>query len=156
MSGEGKDVQRTLYESRNAPRQHGYSPAQLMFGRRQNILLPQPPKAFSPIDLQHAAEDKDKAFVEQAAAYDKDKSELTQLLPGERVRIQCEKTGSWERKGEIVEMRPDRLSYLVDVDGKFYVRARHMLRPAKKGGVFVSQVQDQGGAQADAEVGVLP
>ena len=32
--------------------------------------------------------------MEQAAAYDKDKSELTQLLPGENVRIKCEKNGT--------------------------------------------------------------
>ena len=64
-------MQRALYEWRNPPRQHGYSPAQLMFGRSRNILLPQPPKAFSPIDLRQAAEEKDKAFVEQAAAYDR-------------------------------------------------------------------------------------
>ena len=134
--GEGKDVQRALYEWRNAPRQHGYSPAQLMFGRSQNILLPQPPKAFSPIQLRQAAEEKDKASMEQAAAYDKDKSELTQLLPGENVHIQCKKTVSWERIGVIVEIRPDKFSYLVDVDGKVFVRARHMLRPAEKGGVF--------------------
>ena len=55
----------TLYEWRNAPRQHGYSPGQLMFGRSQNTLLPQPPKAFSPIDLQQAARDKDKEKIKQ-------------------------------------------------------------------------------------------
>ena len=71
--GEGKDLHRTLYEWRNATRQPGYSPAQLMFGRSQNTPLPQPPKALSPIDLQQAARDKDKSFVDQAAAYDRDK-----------------------------------------------------------------------------------
>ena len=87
--GEGKDVQRALYEWRNAPRQHGFSPAQLMFGRSQNTILPQPPKAFSPIDLQQAAAAKDKAFVDQAAEYDRDKTELTQVLSGEKVHMQC-------------------------------------------------------------------
>ena len=51
-------------------------------------------------------------------------------------------------------MRPDKLSYLVDVNGKIFVRSQHMSRPAKKGGVFGVQVQ--GGAQTNAEVGVLP
>ena len=36
--GEGKDIQCALYEWR-------YAPAQLMFGRSQNMLLPQPAKA---------------------------------------------------------------------------------------------------------------
>ena len=74
--GEGKDLQRALYEWRNAPRQHGFSTAQLMFGRSQNTLFPQPAKAFAPIDLQEAAAAKDKAFGEQVAAYNRDKSEL--------------------------------------------------------------------------------
>lgn len=54
-------------------------------------------------------------------------------------------------------MRPDNLSYLVDVEGKILVRARNMLRPAEKVRVFeVPQVLVHGGAQAESEVGVLP
>ena len=44
--GEGKDMQRVLYEWRNLPKQHGYSPAQLMFGRSQQLLLPSRPVRF--------------------------------------------------------------------------------------------------------------
>ena len=84
-----------------------------------------------------------------------DWSTLSKLLLGEKVRMQCEKTGSWERIGEIVEMRPDQLSYLVEVEGKLYVRAGHILRPAEKGGVF-DQVQVQGGAQAVADLNQVP
>ena len=152
-------AQRALYEWRNAPHQHGFSPAQLMFGRSQNTLLPQPAKAFAPIDLQEAAAAEDKVFGEQAAAYNRDKTELKQLLPGSNVRVQCPKTGSWESVGIVIEMRPDKLSYLVETQGKMFVRARYMLRPAEKGGVIdtsQSQVQVQGGAQTDYQVGVLP
>ena len=131
--GEGKDVQRALYEWRNAPRQHGFSPAQLMFGRSQNTLLPQPAKVFAPIDLHEAAAAKDKAFGEQAAAYNRDKSEMKQLLPGSSVRVKCLKIGSWERVETVIEMRPDKLSYLVEIQGKMFVRARYMLRPAEEG-----------------------
>ena len=57
----------------------------------------------------------------------------------------------------MIKMRPDKLSYLIDVEGKILVRARHMLRSAEKGGIFdASQVQVQGGAQAESEVGVFP
>ena len=128
MSGEGRDVQRALYEWRNAPRQHGYSPAQLMFGRSQNTLLLQPAKAFAPIDLQKAATAKDKVFGEQAAVYNRDKIELKQLLDGSSVRVQCPKTGSWESVGTVVEMRPYKLSYLVEIQGKMLVRAWYMLK----------------------------
>ena len=50
---------KALYKWRNARRQHGFSPAQLMFGRS---LFPEPAKAFAPIDLKEAAVAKDKAF----------------------------------------------------------------------------------------------
>ena len=40
--GEKGDMQRILYEWRNMPKSHGFSPAQLLFGRSQNMLLPQP------------------------------------------------------------------------------------------------------------------
>ena len=71
------------------------------------------------------------------------------------------KNGSLESAGTVIEMRPDKLSYLKDVQGKLFVRARYMLRPVEGGGVpdsdaFQSQVQVQGGAQADSKVGVLP
>ena len=117
---KGKDVQRALYERRNAPRVHRYSPAQLMLCRSQNILLPLPAKVFAPIDLEAAAAAKDKAVGEQAAAYNWDKTELKQLLPNKSVRVQCEKTSSRERIGMVVE----KLSYLGDVQGKMLVRAR--------------------------------
>ena len=51
-----------------------------MFGHSQNTLLPQPAKAFVPTDIEKAAAAKDRAFGEQAAAYDRDKTELKQLL----------------------------------------------------------------------------
>ena len=121
--GEGRDVQRALYKWRNAPRQHGFSPAQLMFGRSLNTIIPQPAKAFVPIDLQVAAATKDKAFGEQAAAYNRDKTEFKQLLPGSKVHVQCAKTGAWEIVGTTVKMSPNKLSLLFDVQGKMFVRA---------------------------------
>ena len=48
--------------------------------------------------------------------------------------MQCPKTGSWESIGTVLEMRPDKLSYLIEVQGKMFVRARYMLRPVEEGG----------------------
>ena len=53
--GEEKDIQLVLHEWRNLPKQHRYSPAQLMFGRSQQLLLLLPAGAFSPIDMVEAA-----------------------------------------------------------------------------------------------------
>ena len=145
--GEGKDIQRVLYEWRNLPRQHGYSPAQLMFGRSQQLLLPQPASAFQPIDYSDAAAKLDKKFFSSLPHYDRDKVQLSSLYPGEAVFIQCEKTKKWEKKGKVLEKRPDGLSYLVDIDGKLAVRSRFFLKPVLQvgqGAVKDDQVQDQG------------
>ena len=53
--GEKGDMQRILYEWRNKPKSHGFSPAQLLFGKSQNMLLPQPAAAFLHIDFKEAA-----------------------------------------------------------------------------------------------------
>ena len=99
-----------------------------MFGRSQNALFPQPASAFAPVNLKEAAAAKDKVFGEQAAAYNRDKSELKQLLPGCSVSVQCPKTSSWENIGAVLEIRPNKLSYLVDIEGKMFIRAGYMLR----------------------------
>ena len=125
--GEGKDKQRVLYEWRNLPKQHGYSPAQLMFGRSQQLLLPQPAGAFSPIDMVDAASAMDKKFETAAAHYDRDKVSLPALQPGQHVLIQCDKSKKWNCRGEIIDVRPDGLSYLVNFEGKVIVRGRAML-----------------------------
>ena len=80
-----------------------------------------------------------------------DKSELTQLLPDSSVRVQCPKTGSWENIATVLEMRPGKLSYLIEVQGKMFVTAHYMLRPVEEGGVFLNQDQVQGGARSDKE-----
>ena len=52
---ENGNPERALYEWRNLPRDHGYSPAQLMFGRRQRVSLPKHESAFSQVDFSEAA-----------------------------------------------------------------------------------------------------
>ena len=74
--GEKADMQRVLYEWRNMPKAHGFSPAQLLYGRSQNMLLPQPAAAFSPIDFKEAALARDQLFNSQAGPYNWDKMEL--------------------------------------------------------------------------------
>ena len=50
------DPELALYKWRNLPRDHGFSPAQLMFGRRQRNALPMPDSAFSQVDFVKAAD----------------------------------------------------------------------------------------------------
>ena len=89
--GEGKDMQRVLYEWRNLSKQHGYSPAQLMPGRSRQLLLPQLAGAFSPIDMLEAAAAMDEKFEAAAVHYNRDKVSLPALRPGQFFVIQCNK-----------------------------------------------------------------
>ena len=103
MHGGGERHPANFYDWRNMPKQHGYSPAQLMFGRSQQLLLPQPASAFQPIDYEQAAAKLDKKFHSTRAHYDREKVQLSPLKPGEAVFVQCDKTKKWEKKGEILE-----------------------------------------------------
>ena len=135
-------------EKHAKPARAGYSPAQLMFGRSQQLLLPQPASAFQPIDYEEAAARLDEKFHSSLSHYDRDKVQLPPLLPGEAVFIQCEKSKKWEKKGRVLEKRPDGLSYLVDIDGRLAVRSRFFLKPVSQGGQGrandVTEIQDQG------------
>ena len=114
------------------------------------MLLPQPASAFNPVSFSEAAEAKDKHFDGQEEAYNRDKKDLCMLAPDEKVRVQCKKTSFWDKTGTVIEVRPDKLSYLLDVEGNLLIRARFMIRPLEEGGVSeIDQIQDQGGAQSD-------
>ena len=130
--GEKGDMQRVLYEWRNMPKSYGFSPAQLLFGRSQNMLLPQPAAALLPIDFKEATLARDKLFSSQADHYNRDKVNLEQLSPGQLVRVQSENTGLWDLTGTVIDIRPDRLSYLIDIEGRAFIKGRPKLKLAFK------------------------
>ena len=51
----GQDPHRALYEWRNIPRTNGFSPAQLLFGRRQCTYVPSLPAHFNFYNVEEAA-----------------------------------------------------------------------------------------------------
>ena len=156
--GEKGDMQRVLYEWRNMPKSHGFSPAQLLFGRSQNILLPQPAAAFLPIDFKEAAVARDQLFSSQADHNNRNKVNLEQLSPGQPIRVQNEHTGQWDLTGTVIDIRPDGLSYLVDIEERTFIRGRPELKPVFKArshegeevGVF------RGESESSQGVGVIP
>ena len=58
----GQDADRALYEWRNVNKADGYSPAQLLFGKKQYTFLPAAASHFSFYDIDIAKEVKDKKF----------------------------------------------------------------------------------------------
>ena len=126
----GQDPEMALYEWRNFPRAHGFSPAQLMFGRQQRLELPQHRSAFSPIDFNAAARARDRQYAGCEESYNRDKKLLSPLQVGQAVLVQDQTTGLWNRAGKVKAVRPDQLSYSILLSsGRELVRTRYMLKP---------------------------
>ena len=126
-SETGQNPEKTLYEWRNIPRTDGFSPAQLLFGRKQFSAVPAMPHHFNFYDRETAEKAKDNTFASSAKYHDAHKGFLSQLEPGENVIVQDPKTHLWDKKGIIISVRPDKLSYNVECDGREFLRSRKML-----------------------------
>ena len=100
-----------------------------MFGRSQRTCLPSLPSQNPPIDFIKATASKDSAHLRSKADHDRSKHSLSQLLPGRQVHLQDGKSVAWDRTGIIVSMRPDKLSYVINVDNRFFTRPRRLLCP---------------------------
>ena len=125
-----KAVAHALQEWRNAPRAEGFSPAQLMFQRRQRTSLPCHPAAYQPITISEA--DKARAKVRKRAkqAFDEHAIQLRDLQEGERVRVQDPKTKRWELQGNISKVFHNGRSYEVLLDDEYSTHVnRRRVRP---------------------------
>ena len=125
----GEDADRMLYEWRNVPRSDGFSPAQLLFGRAQRTSLPTLASQVTPVDFISAASSKDAAHMRARLDHDRSKHFLPLLSPGQAVYLQDSKSSAWDRHGVISSIRPDKLSYVVHCDGRYFTRPRRLLRP---------------------------
>ena len=124
----GQDPDRALYEWRNVHKSDGYSPAQLLFGRKQFTSLPAADSHYDFYNVQTAKECKDKAFLQANNYHDRQKRFLPPLPIGVVVRLQDPKSGRWLLTSTIISQRSDGLSYEVDVDGRILTCSRKMIR----------------------------
>ena len=138
------------------PKAHGFSPAQLLFGQSQNMFLPQPAAAFLPIDFKEAAMARDQLFSSQADHYNRDKVNLEQLSPGQPIRLQNENTGLWGLTGTVIDVRPDGLSYLIDIEGRRFIRGRTKIKPVFKARSHEGKEVEVFESDSLQGVGVLP
>ena len=114
-----EDPQRALYYWENIPRKDGYSPAQLLMGRKQFTQLPAAPAHYQFYDPARAQVNKDKAFQR---SHDQHTSFLPMLQPGSPVILQDPHTGLWNQEGVVTKVREDKLSYTVQVGNRLFVR----------------------------------
>ena len=105
-----------------------YSPAQLLFGRRQRTNLPLLPFQNLPINFNEAASAKDAIHSSSTSYHDLHKRNLPLLSPGQSVLIQDPKSLLWDSSGVIVSVRPDKLSYVISNADRQFVRPRRLLR----------------------------
>ena len=112
------------------PLDDSYSPAQLLFGRCQRTCLPLLPSQVQPINFQQAAISKDSAHDRSKLDHDHSKLSLSFLSAGQPVLLQDPKTSAWDHRGVVSSIRPaDQLSYVIQVDNRFLIRPRRLLRP---------------------------
>ena len=127
---KAKDTNTNIYisllEYRNTPLECGYTPSQLLIGRRTKSIVPITNKALLPtlVNAKKVRNSMDKSKDKQKANYNKTAKYLPPLSLNQLVRVKLGKT--WKR-AKITKVISDR-SYLVQLsDGSVYRRNRSVL-----------------------------
>ena len=142
-----------LREWRNTPKDHGQSPAEIVFGRSIRSTLP------SLRQLVHSPETPEKAEREEKKAIHQDKvrerfnarsKPLDKLPIGANVWIQDPHSKKWTQSGKVIAIG-ERRSYDVRLgDGRIWTRNRKFLRP--KVIRFKDELDDQGSSATQREL----
>ena len=123
------DFKKALRAYRNTPRESGYSPAMLFFGRRQRTELPVLPSHRNAIDFSQAEKNLRASAISQKTAHDKRSKGLPPLSIDSQVYMQDPLTKRWDAVATVVESRESGQSYVVNSNGRNYLRNRIFLRP---------------------------
>ena len=111
------------------PRADGTSPAQLMFGFRQNFGLADFHSHQAFTDRDEASQKRREAQQTQTNSFNSRSKDLPPLQVNDSVRIQDKNTGSWDNTGTISDTLQDGRSYIVaDGHGNLTKRNRRHLR----------------------------
>lgn len=129
---EHKDPYLSMLNYRNTPIDNLGSPAQLLMNRRLRSKLPTTQKHLKPniIRQKKVHEKLSKKQDKQKHFFDRSSKPLSQLKPGDSIRIQTEK--KWE-PGVVVENASTPRSYHVrTADGKYRRNRRHLMKTNEK------------------------
>lgn len=132
VDGDWKQFQIALLEWRNCPKDDGLCPSQWLFGRRQRTFAPALSNVYSRVtDDKFEAALLSKTQIESRIKNHKDRiaNPLVELPIGTAVRLQNPVTKRWDVIGSVVEMRPSKRSYFIDVDGVRMLRNRRFIKP---------------------------
>ena len=114
-------VSRALRDLRNTPRAEGYSPAQLMFQRRQRTSLPCHAAAYQPVDIDDAEKRRAATRKKAKESFDNRAVVLRELKKGEKVIVQNPKSNTWELRGVIANSGHEGRSYDILLDDGFHI-----------------------------------
>ena len=124
---DGKECFETaLAEFRIAPREDGYSPAELFYKRQVRGLLPELP---SKLDVEKAEQARDR--VQEAYTTQRQtRSASKPLVMGQRVWLQDQGTKRWSIGGVVKSIRNSGKSYVVETNSGAYLRNRRYIKAA--------------------------
>ena len=107
-----ENFQEALSFYRNVPNQSGYSPAQLLFGRRQKLLIPTLSEHHDPINMKMATANRDLLRERAKNNYNKHARSQTPLSTGDKVLVQ------------------DNITFEIQLyTGQVIIRGRRFLKP---------------------------
>ena len=112
-----EDFQRALNHWRNFPREDKVSPAELMFGRKQNTKLLTLPSQMTQVDRATAIKNKDELAKKHTEYFNKTAKPLSVFEPGETVRVKSHISDKWDQMAKIISRRDDNLSYVIEMQG---------------------------------------
>ena len=112
----GQDFGEALHAWRNVPRADGYSPAMLLFGKRQHTKLPTLPFQHMLVDRHAALSTKALALKSTLAEFDKRATKRPTLSKGDRVIIQDPISKLWSTTGTVQYPATDGQSYVIQTD----------------------------------------
>ena len=121
-----------MLEWRNTPRFDGLSPAQWLFGRRQRTSLPTVnyDRLSNQVIKDHEG-DKERNNEKVKDTFDRSTKESMSFKDGSPIVVQDHKTKRWDLPGHIIKRRQSNRgrTYIVEVNGRQYVRNRRFIRP---------------------------
>ena len=115
-----------LAEFRIAPREDGYSPAEMFYKRQVRGLLPELPRKFNPIAAELARDKVQQEYTERRQT----RSQSKPLALGDRVWMQDQNTKKWTIEGVVKSQRNNGKSYVVETATGAYLRNRRYLKAA--------------------------
>ena len=115
-----------LAEFRIAPREDGFSPAELFYRRQVRGLLPELPKKLNVEDAEKARDKAQETYTAQRQT----RSASKPLGMGQRVWLQDQQTKRWTIEGVIKSIRDGGKSFVVETSGGAYLRNRRYIKAA--------------------------